>query len=60
MEVLNLKDLSLEELMDLEALFRARSGDDYREDSYQFFKWADLVLEEIINRVKRQEDLWKI
>lgn len=53
MEVLNLKDLSLEELMDLEALFRTRSGDDYREDSYQFFKWADLVLEEIIRRVKK-------
>ena len=53
MEVLNLKDLNLEELMDLEALFRTRSRDDYREDSCDFLKWADLVLEEIIRRVKK-------
>ena len=53
MEVLNLKDLSLEELMDLEALFRTRSRDDYRENSSKFLDWADLVLEEIIRRVKK-------
>ena len=53
MEVLNLKDLSLEELMDLEALFRTRSRDDYRECSYVYQEWADEVLDEIINRVKR-------
>ena len=53
MEFLDLKDLSLDELMDLEALFRARSKDDYREYSYVYQEWADEVLEEIINRVKR-------
>ena len=51
-EKLYLSDFSLDELMDLEALFRTRSRDDYRENSSKFLAWADLVLEEIIRRVK--------
>ena len=51
---MNLIQFNLTELMDLEALFRARSRDDYRETSYLYQDLADEVLEEIINRVNRK------
>lgn len=48
---MKLKHLNLTELMELEALFRERARDVYREDSAWLLDLADQVMEEIIERV---------
>ena len=52
MEKLYLSDFSLDELMELEALLRTRSKDDFRENSWEFLAMSEQVLAEIIERVK--------
>lgn len=53
MEKLYLGDFSLGELMELEAFFRKKSREAIGDNSSYYFRLADEVLEEIINRVKR-------
>ena len=48
-----LSKFSISELMELEAFFRQKSRDAIGDNSSYYFRLADYMMEEIINRVKR-------